>query len=171
MESENGQEVSKFFGSGVTLGSRDFMDTKTEFDTTEVGRSSVLPLLAGRHHFANNHAGNYIFNGMSSNRNNKFIKDVKHYLGDTLLFNNLAVSNDPRRVMQQTKKALDILEACHNGPTGGHHGATSSPPKSVFEMPGFFSLQYNKDAHEVMSWIFECPHRIRGNAPSESQEL
>ncbi|GKF09427.1 hypothetical protein Tco_0043651, partial [Tanacetum coccineum] len=23
----------------------------------------------------------------------------------------------------QGKEALDILEACHNGPTGGHHGA------------------------------------------------
>ncbi|GKG20653.1 hypothetical protein Tco_0380454, partial [Tanacetum coccineum] len=27
------------------------------------------------------------------------------------------------------KEALDILEACHNGPTGGHHGANLTAKK------------------------------------------
>ncbi|GKF58211.1 hypothetical protein Tco_0171748 [Tanacetum coccineum] len=34
------------------------------------------------------------------------------------------------------KEALDILEACHNGPTGGHHGANLTA-KKVFDA-GFF---------------------------------
>ncbi|GKF39732.1 reverse transcriptase domain-containing protein, partial [Tanacetum coccineum] len=35
------------------------------------------------------------------------------------------------------KEALDILKACHNGPTGGHHGANLTA-KKVFDA-GFFS--------------------------------
>nr|GFD07504.1 reverse transcriptase domain-containing protein [Tanacetum cinerariifolium] len=34
------------------------------------------------------------------------------------------------------KEALDILEACHNGPTGGHHGANLTA-KNIFDA-GFF---------------------------------
>ncbi|GKG53721.1 hypothetical protein Tco_0555121 [Tanacetum coccineum] len=34
------------------------------------------------------------------------------------------------------KEALDILEACHNGPIGGHHGANLTA-KKVFDA-GFF---------------------------------
>ncbi|GJY58700.1 reverse transcriptase domain-containing protein [Tanacetum coccineum] len=41
--------------------------------------------------------------------------------GMTLLVQNLCGSNDP--VVCHGKEALDVLEACHNGPTGGHHGA------------------------------------------------
>ncbi|GKB34997.1 reverse transcriptase domain-containing protein [Tanacetum coccineum] len=31
----------------------------------------------------------------------------------------------------QGKEALDILEACHNGPTGGHHGANLTSKKGI----------------------------------------
>ncbi|GJR36154.1 reverse transcriptase domain-containing protein [Tanacetum coccineum] len=44
------------------------------------------------------------------------------------------------------KEALDILEACHNGPTGGHHGANLTA-KKVFDA-GFFWPTIYKDAHE-----------------------
>ncbi|GJT40526.1 hypothetical protein Tco_0940391 [Tanacetum coccineum] len=46
------------------------------------------------------------------------------------------------------KEALDILEACHNGPTGGHHGATSPPKRSL--MSDSFLAAIYKDAH---SWL------------------
>ncbi|GJV32987.1 reverse transcriptase domain-containing protein [Tanacetum coccineum] len=43
------------------------------------------------------------------------------------------------------KEALDILEACHNGPTGGHHGANLTPNKvfvgfllaTIYKLPRF----------------------------------
>nr|GFB17348.1 reverse transcriptase domain-containing protein [Tanacetum cinerariifolium] len=44
------------------------------------------------------------------------------------------------------KEALDILEACHNGPTGGHHGVNLTI-KKVFDA-GFFWPTIYKDAHE-----------------------
>nr|GEV14230.1 reverse transcriptase domain-containing protein [Tanacetum cinerariifolium] len=46
------------------------------------------------------------------------------------------------------KEALDILEACHNGPTGGHHGANLTA-KKVFDA-GFFWPTIYKDAHEFV---------------------
>nr|GEW39484.1 reverse transcriptase domain-containing protein [Tanacetum cinerariifolium] len=46
------------------------------------------------------------------------------------------------------KEALEILEACHNGPTGGHHG-TNLTAKKIFDA-GFFWLTIYKDAHELV---------------------
>nr|GEU89879.1 reverse transcriptase domain-containing protein [Tanacetum cinerariifolium] len=46
------------------------------------------------------------------------------------------------------KEALDILKACHNGPTGGHHGANLTA-KKVFDA-GFFWPTIYKDAHEFV---------------------
>ncbi|GJW67414.1 reverse transcriptase domain-containing protein [Tanacetum coccineum] len=46
------------------------------------------------------------------------------------------------------KEALDIFEACHNGPTGGHHGANLTARK-VFDA-GFFWPSLYKDAHELV---------------------
>ncbi|GKE64878.1 reverse transcriptase domain-containing protein, partial [Tanacetum coccineum] len=45
-----------------------------------------------------------------------------------------------------SKEALDILEAYHNGPTGGHHGANLTA-KKVFDAGFFWPIIY-KDAHE-----------------------
>ncbi|GJX61324.1 hypothetical protein Tco_0294224 [Tanacetum coccineum] len=46
------------------------------------------------------------------------------------------------------KEALDILEACHNGPTGGHHGANLTA-KKVFDA-GFFWPSIYKDATQLV---------------------
>ncbi|GKB09473.1 reverse transcriptase domain-containing protein [Tanacetum coccineum] len=39
------------------------------------------------------------------------------------------------------KEAFDILEACHNGPTGGHHGANLTA-KKVFDDNHFYGLYH-----------------------------
>nr|GEX07070.1 reverse transcriptase domain-containing protein [Tanacetum cinerariifolium] len=79
--------------------------------------------------FANYHAGNFIVKGMTSQQKNKFFKDVKHYFWeDPFLFK---IYED--QVIQwfvHDKEALDILEACHNRPTGGHHGAILTAKKA-----------------------------------------
>nr|GEY50210.1 reverse transcriptase domain-containing protein [Tanacetum cinerariifolium] len=78
--------------------------------------------------FANYHAGNFIVKGMSSQQKNKFFKDVKHYFwGDPFLFKICA--NQVIRRCVHGKEALDILEACHNGPAKGHHGANLTAKK------------------------------------------
>ncbi|GKA35540.1 reverse transcriptase domain-containing protein [Tanacetum coccineum] len=71
---------------------------------------------------ANYHAGNFIVKGMSSQQKKKFFKDVKHYFWDDPYLFRIGADQVIRRCVYG-QEAVDILTACHNGPTGGHHGA------------------------------------------------
>nr|GEU42039.1 DNA-directed DNA polymerase [Tanacetum cinerariifolium] len=68
----------------------------------------------------NFHAGNFIKKGLTSQQKKKFFKD----------------------------KAFEILKACHEGPSGGHHGANLTA-KKVFDV-GFFWPSIYRDAHEMI---------------------
>ncbi|GJR28298.1 reverse transcriptase domain-containing protein [Tanacetum coccineum] len=103
--------------------------------------------------FANYHAGNFIVKGMSSQQKNKFFKDVKHYFWDDPFLFKICADQMIRRCVHG-KEALDILEACHNGPTGGHHGANLTA-KKVFDA-GFFWPSIYKDAHELVKNCDSC---------------
>ncbi|GKE24151.1 reverse transcriptase domain-containing protein [Tanacetum coccineum] len=46
------------------------------------------------------------------------------------------------------QEAFDILTACHNGPTGGHHGANYTA-KKVFDF-GFYWPTIYRDAHDMI---------------------
>ncbi|GJT47234.1 reverse transcriptase domain-containing protein [Tanacetum coccineum] len=73
---------------------------------------------------ANYHAGNFLVKGMTSQQKKKFFKDVKHYFwDDPYLFRTCADQIIRRCVFGQ--EALEILKACHEGPTGGHHSSKS----------------------------------------------
>nr|GEY10195.1 reverse transcriptase domain-containing protein [Tanacetum cinerariifolium] len=52
------------------------------------------------------------------------------------------------------KEALKILKACHNGPTGGHHGVNLTA-KKVFDA-GFFWPTIYKDVHELVKHCDSC---------------
>ncbi|GJT19064.1 reverse transcriptase domain-containing protein [Tanacetum coccineum] len=52
------------------------------------------------------------------------------------------------------KEALEILEACHSGPTGGHYGANFTA-KKVFDA-GFFWPTIYKDAYEFVNICDAC---------------
>nr|GEZ02591.1 reverse transcriptase domain-containing protein [Tanacetum cinerariifolium] len=100
--------------------------------------------------FANYHVGNFIVKGMSSQQKNKFFKDVKHYFWDDPFLFKICADQVIRRCVHG-KEALKILKACHNGPTGGHHGAILTA-KKVFDADFFWPTIY-KDAHEfVKNW-------------------
>ncbi|GJY03595.1 hypothetical protein Tco_0369535 [Tanacetum coccineum] len=87
--------------------------------------------------FANYHVGNFVIKGMSSQQKNKFFKDVKHYFwDDPFLFKICADQVIRRCVLGQ--EAIDILKACHSGPTEGHYGANYTA-KKVFDS-GFYWL-------------------------------
>ncbi|GKA00441.1 reverse transcriptase domain-containing protein [Tanacetum coccineum] len=103
--------------------------------------------------FANYHAGKFIVKGMSSQQKNKFFKDVKHYFwDDPFLFKNCADQVIRRCVSGQ--EALDILKACHSGPTGGHYGANYTARK-VFDS-GFYWPTIYKDAHDFVTRCDIC---------------
>nr|GFA04466.1 reverse transcriptase domain-containing protein [Tanacetum cinerariifolium] len=92
---------------------------------------------------ANYHAGNFIIKGMTSQQKKKFFKDARHYFwDDPYLFRTCADQIIRRCVAGQ--EAIDILKACHNGPNGGHYGA-SYIVKKVFDS-GFYWPSIYKDA-------------------------
>nr|GEV07148.1 reverse transcriptase domain-containing protein [Tanacetum cinerariifolium] len=93
--------------------------------------------------FANYHAGNFVVKGMSSQQKNKFFKDVKHYFWDNpFLFKICAVKVIRRCVHGQ--KAIDILKACHYGPTRGHHDPNYTAKKGIDFMGPFPSSKRKK---------------------------
>ncbi|GJW22037.1 reverse transcriptase domain-containing protein, partial [Tanacetum coccineum] len=57
---------------------------------------------------------------MSTQEKNKFFKDVKHYFWDDPFLFKTCADQIIRRCVDG-KEALEILEACHSGPTGGHY--------------------------------------------------
>ncbi|GJZ05877.1 reverse transcriptase domain-containing protein [Tanacetum coccineum] len=81
--------------------------------------------------FANYHAGNFIIKGMSTQQKRKFFKDVKHYFWDDPYLFRICADQIVRRCVHG-HEALEILKACHEGPTGGHHSVNLTARK-VFD--------------------------------------
>nr|GEW04565.1 reverse transcriptase domain-containing protein [Tanacetum cinerariifolium] len=78
--------------------------------------------------FANYHAGNFVVKQMSSQQKNKFFKDGQ--------------------------EAVEILKACHNGPTSGHHGPNYIA-KKVFNYSFYWPTIY-RDAHDLVKSCDAC---------------
>ncbi|GJZ58531.1 reverse transcriptase domain-containing protein, partial [Tanacetum coccineum] len=60
----------------------------------------------------------------------------------------------PHPTTVKGQEALDILKACHNGPTGGHSGANHTA-KKVFDL-GFYWPTIYKDAYELVKNCDSC---------------
>ncbi|GJZ16416.1 reverse transcriptase domain-containing protein [Tanacetum coccineum] len=103
--------------------------------------------------FANYHAGNFVIKGMSSQQKRKFFKDVKHYFWDDPFLFKICADQVIRRCVHG-KEVLGILEACHNGPTGGHYGANYTA-KKIFDSGFYWSTIY-KDAHDFVAQCDIC---------------
>nr|GEV04175.1 reverse transcriptase domain-containing protein [Tanacetum cinerariifolium] len=69
----------------------------------------------------------------------KFFKDVKHYFWDDPYLFRICADQIIRRCVHG-KEAFDILKACHEGPTGGHHGANLTAEKSNDQVWGSHRL-------------------------------
>nr|GFC70913.1 reverse transcriptase domain-containing protein [Tanacetum cinerariifolium] len=127
------------------------------FDPKEINKTFPLKTLNKVAHkdpstpwfadLANYYTGNFIIKGMTSQQKNKFFKDARHYFwDDPYLFRTCADQIIRRCVAGE--EAIDILNACHSGPTGGHYGA-SYTAKKVFNL-GFYWLSIYKDAFELV---------------------
>ncbi|GJY22640.1 reverse transcriptase domain-containing protein [Tanacetum coccineum] len=101
----------------------------------------------------NYHAGNFIVKGMSSQQKKKFFKDVKHYFWDDPYMFRIGADQVIRRCVYG-QEAVDILTACHNRPTGGHHGANYTA-KKVFDS-GFYWPTICQDAHDLCASSLTC---------------
>nr|GEX05838.1 reverse transcriptase domain-containing protein [Tanacetum cinerariifolium] len=104
---------------------------------------------------ANFHAGNFIKKGLTSQQKKKFFKDVKHYFWDDPYLFRISADHIIRHCVYG-QEAFKILKACHEGPTGGHHGANLTS-KKVFDV-GFFWPSIYCDAHDMIktydTWPF-----------------
>nr|GEZ80324.1 reverse transcriptase domain-containing protein [Tanacetum cinerariifolium] len=113
--------------------------------------------------FANYHVGNFVVKGMSSQQENKFFKDVKHYFWDDPFLFKICVDHIIRRCIHG-QEAIDILKACHYGPTEGHHGPNYTT-KKVFDS-GFYWLTIYHDAQDLVKNYDVCQRMFsssRGN--------
>nr|GEY22163.1 reverse transcriptase domain-containing protein [Tanacetum cinerariifolium] len=103
--------------------------------------------------FANYHAGKFIIKGMTTQQKQNFFKDVRHYFwDDPYLF-----KTRPDQIIHRcvaVQEAIDILKACHSGPTGGHYGANYTA-KKVFDS-GFYYPTIYKDAFELVKHCDSC---------------
>nr|GEY92291.1 reverse transcriptase domain-containing protein [Tanacetum cinerariifolium] len=97
--------------------------------------------------FANYHAGNFIFKGMSTQQKSKFFKDVKHYLWDDSFLFKIYADQVIRRCVHR-QEAIDILKACQYRPTEGHHGLNYTANK-VFDS-GFYWPTIYRDAQDLV---------------------
>nr|GEU72645.1 reverse transcriptase domain-containing protein [Tanacetum cinerariifolium] len=114
-------------------------------------------------HFTNYHVENFVVKGMSSQQNNKFFKDVKHYFWDDPFLFKVCADQVIRRCVHG-QEAIDILKACHNGPTGRHHGPNYTA-KKVFDS-GFYWPTIYRDAHDLVKSCDACQRSFpssRGN--------
>nr|GEW46929.1 reverse transcriptase domain-containing protein [Tanacetum cinerariifolium] len=103
--------------------------------------------------FANYHAGNFVVKGMSSQQKSKFFKDVKHCFWDDHFLFKTCVDQVIRRCVYG-QKAIDILKACHYGPTGRHHGPNYTA-KKVFDS-GFYWPPIYHDAQDLVKNYDVC---------------
>ncbi|GKA79996.1 reverse transcriptase domain-containing protein [Tanacetum coccineum] len=90
---------------------------------------------------------NVLVKGMSSQQKNKFFKDVRHYFWDDPYLFRICADQIIRRCVDG-QEAMDILQACHHGPTGGHHGPNYTA-KKVFDSTYENSLIYKEKTKKI----------------------
>ncbi|GJU67955.1 reverse transcriptase domain-containing protein [Tanacetum coccineum] len=86
--------------------------------------------------------GNVLVKRMSSQQKKKFFKDIRHYFWDDPYLFRICADQIIRRCVDG-QEAMDILQAFHNGPTGGHHGPNYTAKKNltpVFSGPPFIAM-------------------------------
>ncbi|GKA71681.1 reverse transcriptase domain-containing protein [Tanacetum coccineum] len=102
---------------------------------------------------ANYIVGNVLIKGMASQQKKKFFKDIKYYFWDDPYLFRICADQIIRRCVDG-KEAMNILEACHHGPTGGHHGSNYTA-KKVFDS-GFFWPTIYRDGHDMVKHYDAC---------------
>nr|GEY80328.1 reverse transcriptase domain-containing protein [Tanacetum cinerariifolium] len=102
---------------------------------------------------ANYHAGKFIIKGMTTQQKQKIFKDARHYFWDNPYLFRTCTDQIIRRCVAG-KEAIDILNACHSGPTGGHYGANYTA-KKAFDS-GFYWPTIYKDGFELVKRCDSC---------------
>ncbi|GKD72284.1 reverse transcriptase domain-containing protein [Tanacetum coccineum] len=102
---------------------------------------------------------------MMTQQKKKFFKDVKHYFWDVPYLFRICADQITRRCVHG-QEALDILKACHEEPTGGHHSANLTAQK-VFDADFFWPTIYRY----VHTMIKSCDTCQRQGKISQRDEM
>ncbi|GJY03188.1 reverse transcriptase domain-containing protein [Tanacetum coccineum] len=79
--------------------------------------------------------------------------DIANYHARKFVVKRMSSQQKIRRCVHG-QETVDILMACHNGPTGGHHGANYTA-KKVFNS-GFYWPTIYRDAHDMVKSCDSC---------------
>nr|GFB09965.1 reverse transcriptase domain-containing protein [Tanacetum cinerariifolium] len=90
------------------------------------------------------------------------LNKVAHQDLSTPWFADLANYHTGNFIIKAGKEAIDILNACHSGPTGGHYRANNTA-KKVFDS-GFYWPTIYKDAFELVKRCDSCHRQARKEA-------
>nr|GFA97856.1 reverse transcriptase domain-containing protein [Tanacetum cinerariifolium] len=98
---------------------------------------------------------------MLSQQKNKFFKDVKHYFWDDPFLFKICADQVIRRCVHD-QEAVDIFKACHNEPTGGHHGPNYTAkrfgtPRSIISDRGTY---FCNDQFAKVMLKYDVTHRL-----------
>nr|GEW23337.1 reverse transcriptase domain-containing protein [Tanacetum cinerariifolium] len=111
------------------------------------------PFIFSNEYFANYHTRKFIIKGMTTQQKQKLFKDARHYFWDDPYLVRTCLDQIIRRCIAG-KEAIDILNACHYGPTRGHYEANYTA-KKVFDS-GFYWPTIYKDAFESVKHYDSC---------------
>ncbi|GJS72627.1 reverse transcriptase domain-containing protein [Tanacetum coccineum] len=87
-----------------------------------------------------------------------FADIANYHVGNFIVKGMLICADQMIRRCVHGQEAVDILTACHNGPTGGHHGANYIA-KKVFDS-GFYWPTIYRDAHDLVTQCNAFTHRL-----------
>nr|GFB12251.1 reverse transcriptase domain-containing protein [Tanacetum cinerariifolium] len=90
------------------------------------------------------------------------LNKVAHKDPSTPWFSDLASYHAGNFIIKAGKEAIDILNACHSGPTGGHYGANYTVKKVCDS--GFYWPSIYKDAFELEKRCESCQRQVYGKA-------
>ncbi|GJV09186.1 reverse transcriptase domain-containing protein [Tanacetum coccineum] len=86
------------------------------------------------------------------NQSTPWFADIANYHARNFLIKGMSTQQKKKCAFGQ--EALEILKACHEGPTGGHHSANITARK-VFDA-GFFWPTIYQDAHSMIKSCDAC---------------
>ncbi|GKC63350.1 reverse transcriptase domain-containing protein, partial [Tanacetum coccineum] len=95
------------------------------------------------------------FHGDSSN---PWFADIANYHAGNFVVKGIIGADQVIRRCVYVQEAVDILTACHNGPTGGHYGANYTA-KKVFDSSFYWPTIY-RDAHDMVKSCDSCQRQV-----------
>nr|GEZ78646.1 hypothetical protein [Tanacetum cinerariifolium] len=160
-----GQRIEKHF-QPIHYASKTMNQAEANYTTTEKEMLAEFDFKVIDTRGAENYAADHlsllenpyknIFDPKEINKtfNLESLNKVAHKDPSTLWFADLANYHAGNFIIKAEKEAIDILNACHSGPIGGHYGANYTA-KKVFDS-GFYWPSIYKDAFELAKRYDSC---------------